>query len=99
MEELKNLTLTQWLLLIAIILMVILIIIIAVLIKSLKTSTNKTVTAKIGELAEGFASTTSKVLKALNLEGVADVIGLIKEIIKSPEAQEDAKSNDKIATN
>lgn len=77
----QNLSFTEWIMIISIILTLISIIIHICVLKALKNTTSKSVTEKIGGVAENLANTAAKVLKTLKLDGVSDVISLIKELI------------------
>lgn len=77
----ENLTFTEWIMIISIILTTISIIIHLCVLRALKKSTNQTGTQKIDGAVTILATTAGKLLKALNLDGVSDVVHLIKDLI------------------
>lgn len=93
----EQLTFSQWLLIISILLTIISIIIHICVLRALKKSTNQGITDKIDGAITNLANTAGKVLKSLNLGGVADVIHLVKDLITTPDTTtgegEDGKQN------
>lgn len=93
----QNLTFMEWIMIISIVLTIISIVIHLCVLRALKKSTNQTVTQKIDGAVTNLANTAGKVLKSLNLGGVADVIHLVKDLITTPDTAtgegEDGKNN------
>lgn len=93
----QNLTFMEWVMIISIVLTIISIIIHLCVLRALKKSTNQTVTQKIDGAITNLANTAGKVLKSLNLGGVADVIHLVKDLITAQDTTtatgEDSKEN------
>lgn len=96
-----TLTFNEYIILASIIIGIITILIhMAVLRRLSKLTKTEGVTDKIGDVAESLANSAAKVLKTLNLDGVADLVNLVKDLITNPEpAKTEGAGNDQDATN
>lgn len=56
--------------------------------RALKKTSNTTISKQIGTVVENIADTAATVLGKLNLSGLGDVVGLIKDLI-TPIPQDD----------
>lgn len=90
----QNLTFTEWIMIISIVLTIISIIIHLCVLRALKKSSNQSFTQKIDSAITNLAATAGKVLKSLNLGGVADVIGLVKDLITDKNPTDEVNKNE-----